>query len=67
MTEPDALLNAPPRATTLPLLAIVPPAFEIDPAPLRALIVSVPLPAWVIVPWSLTKVVGASVRSVLLV
>ncbi|CAB3810224.1 hypothetical protein LMG28688_07188 [Paraburkholderia caffeinitolerans] len=67
MTEPAALSNTPLCATTLPLLAIVPPAFEIDPAPLPALIVRVPVPACVIVPWSLTKVVGASVKSMLLV
>ncbi|CAB3807339.1 hypothetical protein LMG28614_06573 [Paraburkholderia ultramafica] len=66
-TRPAALPNAPAWATTRPLLWMVPPAFEIAPAPWPASSVSVPMPAWVIVPPSLSRVAGASVKSVLLV
>ncbi|KXU88277.1 hypothetical protein CI15_12260 [Paraburkholderia monticola] len=66
-TRPAALPNAPAWAMTRPLLWMVPPAFEIDPAPLPASSVSVPVPACVIVPPSLSSVAGARVRSVLFV
>ncbi|VWD61091.1 hypothetical protein BCO71171_06603 [Burkholderia contaminans] len=65
LIEPDVLFSVPVCATTLPLLAIAPPTFDTEPVPPPN--VSVPLPAWVIVPPSLTSAAGASVRSVLLV
>ncbi|VVD59168.1 hypothetical protein PCE31106_00006 [Pandoraea cepalis] len=67
MIRPAALSRLPARATTCPLLVILPPAFESVPVPFPAFTVSAPAPACVIVPPWLSSMDGANVRSTLFV
>ncbi|CAB3807336.1 hypothetical protein LMG28614_06572 [Paraburkholderia ultramafica] len=66
-STPPALLRLPACAAIWPAVMIFPPTFDREPALLPGAIVRVPVPASRIVPPSLLRVAGASVRSVLFV